>query len=640
MSHQYQLNWTDPQFKPQSLTVIPETKNTSTSIALFGHHYADFGAALNKNLMSLLENFASRGIEPPNPTIGQLWYDANVGALKICIAISNVGVASWKLVDVINGPAAGAQPDGSIWYDTVAKCLKYRVNGAWLVLGTRISASQPSSAAIGDLWYNSVERRYFFWDGSRWVKLLAEETRAPLGISRILLSRQDYTDRVTFSSDFPMVEPLVEFDESAQALRVTGKNVVLRIRSQLIIDSSKIYRFSIKLRRISSTIPGGWPEENHVGVATFNQSIDGITELPITGADYTWNAHIHPNLYGLRADATGIVEADVTVRGDSLLNGGGQFADVMLSIGTLPIYTNGQVDFNKVATFAAMADYTYLIDSIDIEALEVKHGGNQFEAHSDLRPRIRRLEGGTAQYGIGDDRVHVVGKNVRIEFEDIMPADRYGLIVGRAAIKNVDCAGVFSIGVIALDDRLNPITVNGKSETMFVAKNANCTIGSTTELIGTLTGESDIGLITDINNIPGARWLRPVMYLNQNSVLDGECAITGFQLTRSVPQVFADVVVLSMDPVLDAEAATKRYADTKVSRAGDSIDGFLSLNQTPLAGVHAANKNYVDDAVTTLNDSLSANIDALQLTINELNSRLNNAYQLIYDLESRLQPPA
>lgn len=181
MSHQYQLNWTDPQFKPQSLTVIPETKNTSTSIALFGHHYADFGSALNKNLMSLLENFASRGIEPTNPTIGQLWYDATVGALKICTTISNIGVASWKLVDFINGPSAPTQPDGSVWYDTTAKCLKYCVGGTWLVLGTRISASQPGSAAIGDLWFNTVEQRYSFWDGGRWVKLLAEETHVPLG---------------------------------------------------------------------------------------------------------------------------------------------------------------------------------------------------------------------------------------------------------------------------------------------------------------------------------------------------------------------------------------------------------------------------------------------------------------------------
>jgi hypothetical protein len=120
MSHQYQLNWTDPQLKPQSLTVIPETKNTSTSIALFGHHYADFGSALNKNLMSLLENFASRGIEPTNPTIGQLWYDATVGALKICTTISNIGIASWKLVDFINGPSAPTQPACSCQSSTIS----------------------------------------------------------------------------------------------------------------------------------------------------------------------------------------------------------------------------------------------------------------------------------------------------------------------------------------------------------------------------------------------------------------------------------------------------------------------------------------------------------------------------------------
>ena len=640
MSHQYQLNWTDPQFKPQSLTVIPETKNTSTSIALFGHHYADFGSALNKNLMSLLENFASRGIEPTNPTIGQLWYDATVGALKICTTISNIGVASWKLVDFINGPSAPTQPDGSVWYDTTAKCLKYCVGGTWLVLGTRISASQPGSAAIGDLWFNTVEQRYSFWDGGRWVKLLAEETHVPLGVSRISLARQDYTDRISFSSNFPMVEPLVEFDEAKQSVRVTGKNVVLRIRSQLVVDSSKVYRFNIKLRRVSSTIPGGWPEETHIGTMPFNQTTNGVTDLPYTGVDYSWNAHLHPNLYGLRTDPTGVIEANVIVKGDSMLNNGGQFADLMLSIGTLPIYTNGQVDFNKVATFAAMADYVYLIESLDVEMLDVQRNAVEFDAHSDLRPRIRRLDGGTIRYDIAGDRVHVTGKDVRIEFDDLVPADKYRVVIGSVLIENIDCAGVFSIGAVALDDRLNPITIGGKSETLFVAKNANCAVGGITKMIGTLAGESSINFITDINNIPGARWLRPVVYLNQNSILDGECAINGFQFNRSVPHVFADSVTLSADPIGADEAATKRYVDTKVSKTGDVIDGFLSLNQTPLAGVHATNKNYVDGEIETLNGALSASIDTLQGAVNDLSARLNDAYQRIYDLESRLQPPA
>jgi hypothetical protein len=640
MSHQYQLNWTDPQLKSQSITIIPETKNTSTSISLFGHHYANFGEDLNKNLLRLLENFASIGNAPANATIGQLWFDADVGVLKICTTLDNLGAPIWKLVNFVTGTNVPAQHDGAVWYDVVAKCLKYCVGGVWMVLGTRVSAAQPGSAAIGDLWFNTINEHYSFWNGSRWVKLLSEETHIPVGNSAIALARQNYLDKISFTSDFPMVEPIVEYDESAQAIRVTGKNVVLRIRTQLIIDPSKNYRFTVKLHRVSSTLPGGWPEENHIGVMPFIQNIDGATDLPSTGAEYAWNSQIHPNLHGLRTDPIGMVEADVIVDGASLLNNGGQYADIMMAIGTLPIYTNGQVDFNKVATFASAANFVYLIESVHVEAVGKRRSANDFTAHSDLRSQIYQLDGGTVSYDLALDVTRVIGKNVRMTFDHIIPADQYTTLVGSVLIKNIDCSGVFSVGAIALDDRLNPISVNGKSETLFVAKNAICGFGNTTELIGSLTGESAIGNITDINNIPGARWLRPVVYLNQNSILDGECLIKGIRFNRGAAHLFATDLTLDTDPSSDDHAATKRYVDTKLSSTGGVVTGFLSVTQNPLANEHAANKGYVDGSIDALNTSLMAAVDTLQASVNDLSSRLNDAYQRIYDLESRLPPPA
>ena len=85
-------------------------------------------------------------------------------------------------------------------------------------------------------------------------------------------------------------------------------------------------------------------------------------------------------------------------------------------------------------------------------------------------------------------------------------------------------------------------------------------------------------------------------------------------------RIFVDVsgdtmtgfLVLSGDPTVDLQAATKHYADlvadmvasainAKVAKAGDTMTGMLSLNGAPTAGLHAATKKYVDDVMSGVN---------------------------------------
>lgn len=40
-------------------------------------------------------------------------------------------------------------------------------------------------------------------------------------------------------------------------------------------------------------------------------------------------------------------------------------------------------------------------------------------------------------------------------------------------------------------------------------------------------------------------------------------------------------------------------ADEKVSKSGDTMTGFLSLNAAPTTNLHAATKKYVDDGLAT-----------------------------------------
>lgn len=55
--------------------VAPGTSNsTASSLIFFGKNFANYGTALNENMLHLLEHFADQA-PPANPTLGQLWYD-------------------------------------------------------------------------------------------------------------------------------------------------------------------------------------------------------------------------------------------------------------------------------------------------------------------------------------------------------------------------------------------------------------------------------------------------------------------------------------------------------------------------------------------------------------------------------------
>ena len=60
------------------LVSIPAGQYNSTvsSLILFGKNFANYGAALNENLVHLMENFA-KSSPPPSPTQGQLWYNTS-----------------------------------------------------------------------------------------------------------------------------------------------------------------------------------------------------------------------------------------------------------------------------------------------------------------------------------------------------------------------------------------------------------------------------------------------------------------------------------------------------------------------------------------------------------------------------------
>lgn len=134
----YQINKTDGT----TVATVPDGQvdTLSTDLTLIGKNYSGFGEALNENFIKLLENFANVS-KPSNPIRGQIWFDSSELKLKV-----------------------------------------YSGNEFLPVSSATISSTQPSTLAIGDLWFNDIDRQLFFFDGTSPV-LLGPSYSASQGLS-------------------------------------------------------------------------------------------------------------------------------------------------------------------------------------------------------------------------------------------------------------------------------------------------------------------------------------------------------------------------------------------------------------------------------------------------------------------------
>lgn len=97
----YMLNWSDNTLKPPFLLPDATVDNHTTSLQLTGKRVVNWGEFLNENMLHLLEHGFSK-TAPNNPTIGQLWLDANSGDLKIFTS-----QLTWNVI--VNVPGIGTQ---------------------------------------------------------------------------------------------------------------------------------------------------------------------------------------------------------------------------------------------------------------------------------------------------------------------------------------------------------------------------------------------------------------------------------------------------------------------------------------------------------------------------------------------------
>jgi len=116
------------------LTTVPDgtANTTSTSLTLPGRSYPGYGLVVDTNFVHQLENFSNVS-PPPNPIVGQLWYNSANSTLNIC-PIDGASSGQWR-------PIVISSSDGNTTLSNVA------VTGNMTVAGTVNAALFAGSGA-------------------------------------------------------------------------------------------------------------------------------------------------------------------------------------------------------------------------------------------------------------------------------------------------------------------------------------------------------------------------------------------------------------------------------------------------------------------------------------------------------------
>jgi hypothetical protein len=121
----------------------------TTSLALIGKNVNAYGQYYNDNLVAMLENFASNGIQPRSPLVGQLWYNKIDGRIYV-YTLDNV----FKTVSAAQ--LSPTQPisttPGDLWVDTINNQLKFTTDGQNFILaGPPVPATTSTTR-----WQNDI----------------------------------------------------------------------------------------------------------------------------------------------------------------------------------------------------------------------------------------------------------------------------------------------------------------------------------------------------------------------------------------------------------------------------------------------------------------------------------------------------
>lgn len=176
-------------------TVEDGTIDTSLDIKLIGKNYAGYGEIQNENFVHLLENFAGE-TKPPRPLPGQLWYD------------------------------------------TLAKKIKFFNANTWKAVGAESAATKPVGGTVGDLWWDSGNKQLYAHDGTDFY-LIGPQAAPGLGTTQMRARSVLDTDNVAHAIIEAIIDDVVVYIISSDTFTLNGAiNPILgynQIRSGLTL---------------------------------------------------------------------------------------------------------------------------------------------------------------------------------------------------------------------------------------------------------------------------------------------------------------------------------------------------------------------------------------------------------------------
>lgn len=134
----------DPVYKAPIAVPLGTIDTSSTDLVLTGKGAANYGTHQQQNLLLLLENFADV-VQPKNPTVGQLWYDAVTKMLKV---LTDKESNTWKSIGGLQATGLNAPPPspatlGELWFQKTGQA------SGFLYMYTGIGRYPTTGSTIG-----------------------------------------------------------------------------------------------------------------------------------------------------------------------------------------------------------------------------------------------------------------------------------------------------------------------------------------------------------------------------------------------------------------------------------------------------------------------------------------------------------
>ena len=160
-----------------TITIETGTTDNSTSLTLIGKNVPDYGQLIAQNFVNLMQNFAGTS-EPNGPVDGQLYFDTNINALRLC-----QGGQFRKILSTVT-TSAGVQPTsnyvGDLWWNSSNSTLNLYNGSSWTAIGPYVVPTSASAIPDSVIDSNGVSRDIIrFFVGTTTIMILSQYSFVP-----------------------------------------------------------------------------------------------------------------------------------------------------------------------------------------------------------------------------------------------------------------------------------------------------------------------------------------------------------------------------------------------------------------------------------------------------------------------------